>query len=56
MAMSRQEKVGVVVLISILSALIITLVFTIKRPTGPVRDFDESVIVQQRIRNLENDR
>lgn len=56
MAISKREKVGIVLLVSILSLLIGILALTIERPTGPTRDFSENVIVQQRMKILQNDR
>lgn len=53
MALSRQDKVGIIVLVSILSSLILILALTIERPDGPVRGFSDNVIVQQRIKNLQ---
>ena len=54
--MSSKDKIGVTVIIGVLLFLGLALLITFQRPTGPLRDFDENVIVQQRIKNLERNR
>lgn len=50
--MKRQEKMGAIVLVGLLSILAIVLFFSTTRPSGPGRGFDNNVIVQQRVINL----
>ena len=54
--MSNKDRVGVIVIVGVLLFLGLALLITFQRPTGPLRDFDENVIVQQRIKNLERNR
>ncbi len=54
--LTKQQKRSFGILILLLISLGILLAITTKRPTGPLRDFNTNVIVQQRIKNIENNR
>lgn len=56
MALSKKDKQGVAILVVLFIVLGIALVFTLPAPLGPGRDLSESVIVQQRMINLEKNR
>ena len=52
--LTRRDKVGLVVLISIFIVFGIILALTTDRPTGEVRGFENNVLIEQRMKNLEN--
>ncbi len=54
--MSSKEKWGVAVLIGILSACAMGLIWMRTRPEGPYRGFDNNVVVEQRLHNLQKSR
>lgn len=54
--MSNRDKIGVSVIIGVLLFLALALLVTFQRPTGPSYGFEDNVIVQQRIKNLERNR
>lgn len=53
MAMSQREMIGLGVIIALMLALMAALAFTYNTPTGGAKSPEESVFVQQRIRNLQ---
>jgi len=50
--LTRRDKIRLLVLVALLGGLALTLILTVKRPTGPTKGFSDNVIVQQRIKNL----
>lgn len=54
MALGKRERVGVAVLVGLFVALGILLYFTIDRPEGPSRSIENNVIIEQRMKNIEN--
>ena len=54
--MTQREKVGVVVLIGLFAALGLALYLTVKRPSNKNGSFENNVIIDQRVRNLNNSR
>jgi len=54
--MTRKEKIGLWVIVGILSVLGIILAMTVDRPEGPTRGFDDNALVEQRMKNLERSR
>ncbi len=54
--MSSKEKWGIAVLIGILSACAVGLIWMWTRPEGPYRGFDNNVVVEQRLINLQKSR
>lgn len=52
--LTRRDKIGLAILISIFVVLGIILAVTTDRPTGEVRGFENNVLIEQRMRNLEN--
>jgi len=56
MALSKKDKQGIVILVVMFIVLGIALILTLPGPMGPGRDLSESVIVQQRMINLEKNR
>jgi len=54
--MTQQEKVGVGILIGLFAVLALTLYFTIQRPTGGTGSLENNVIIDQRVRNLNQSR
>jgi hypothetical protein len=54
--MSLRDKIGLVILILLFVAFCVTLLTVFNEPTGPSRDPSESVIVEQRLRNLQQNR
>ena len=55
MALSKRDKQGVAILVALFVILGIALIFMLE-PLGPGRDLSESVIIQQRMINLEKNR
>jgi len=53
--MTKRDRIGVAILIALFVLLILTIVF-ISKPAGPAIRPEESVFVQQRIKNLEKSR
>jgi hypothetical protein len=53
--MTKRDRIGVVVLIALFVILIVTMIL-ISKPAGPAIRPEESVFVQQRIKNLEKSR
>jgi hypothetical protein len=54
MALSRRDRIGLLALVGLFSIFAVLLYFTVDRPSGPVRGFDNNAVVEQRIRNLQN--
>lgn len=52
--MSKRDKVGLAILISLFVFFAVILVITIDRPKGPVYGWEDNVLIQQRMKNLEN--
>lgn len=52
--LTRRDKIGLVVLISIFVVFGIILAIMTERPTGETRGFENNVLIQQRMKNLEN--
>ena len=50
--MTQREKVGVVVIIGLFTVLALILYLTIERPTGKSGSFENNVVIDQRVRNL----
>ena len=55
-AVSRKEKWGIAVLIGVLAACALGLVLMRSRPEGTLRGFQNNVIVEQRLINLQKSR
>lgn len=53
--MTRRDRIGIVVLIALFVLLFVTLVL-VSKPKGPAIRPEDSVFVQQRIKNLEKSR
>jgi hypothetical protein len=53
MAMSQRDKIGLGVIIALMLALMAALALTLDPPTGNAKSPEESVFVQQRIKNLQ---
>jgi hypothetical protein len=51
--MSTKDKIGIAVLVALFALLAVLLYWTIQPPSGPVRRPEESVIIRQRIINIE---
>lgn len=51
--LSRKESIGLAVLLALFVVFFWLLYLSIKRPTAPLREPKDSVIVQQRMKNLE---
>jgi hypothetical protein len=54
MALSKRDRIGLLVLVGLFGIFGILLYFTVDRPDGPGRDFENNVVVQQRLKNLDN--
>ncbi len=54
MALSARDRIGLLVLIGLFCVFGILLYITIDRPSGPQRDFQNNVVIQQRMKNLQN--
>ncbi len=52
--LSKRDRLGLGILISILVLFGIILAATTKRPTGEVRGFENNVLIEQRMKNLDN--
>ncbi|MCF6286620.1 MAG: hypothetical protein L3K26_15710 [Candidatus Hydrogenedentes bacterium] len=50
--MTQKEKVGVAVIVALFAGLALTLYLTIDRPTNKGGSFENNVIIDQRVRNL----
>ncbi len=53
--MTSRDKIGVLLLVLLFTALCLVLVWTVK-PHGPAHAPKDSIFVQQRIKNLEKSR
>ena len=54
--MSRSDKIGLGVLITLMVLFAVILVWTIKPPDGATRTFQDNVFVEQRMINLQKNR
>lgn len=54
--MTTREKVGLVVLTTLLAVLCIVLITVFRKPPGPTHSPAESIFIQQRLINLEKSR
>ena len=54
MALSKRDRIGLLVLVGIFCVFGILLFVTVDRPTGPSRGFQNNVVVEQRLKNLQN--
>lgn len=54
MALSKRDRIGLLLLVGLFCVFGILLLVTVDRPTGPSRGFQNNVIVEQRVKNLEN--
>jgi hypothetical protein len=54
MALNKRDRIGLFVLLGLFCAFAVLLYFTVDRPSGPLRGFDNNVVVQQRIKNQQN--
>lgn len=52
--LTRRDKIGLAVLVLIFVVFGIILAVTTERPSGPSRSFENNVIVERRLQNLEN--
>ena len=53
--MTKRDRIGIAVLIVLFVLLIVTIIL-VSKPAGPAIRPEESVFVQQRIKNLEKNR
>jgi hypothetical protein len=54
--MTKRDKIGLAVLITLFVVFCVTLAVVLRDPAGDVRDPSESVFVRQRIINIEKSR
>ena len=54
--MTQREKIGVVVLVGLFTALGLALYLTVERPSNKNGSFENNVIIDQRIQNLNKSR
>ena len=54
--MTKRDKIGVGIFVSLFILFGIILYFTIKPPSGNPGTFDSNVIIDQRVKNLEKSR
>lgn len=50
--MTSRDKIGVAVIIGLLGVFVLALYITIKRPTSSSGSFENNVIIEQRVKNL----
>jgi hypothetical protein len=54
MAMSTRDRIGLMVLVGLFCAFGILLFLTVKRPSGPLRNFENNAVIEQRMKNQQN--
>jgi hypothetical protein len=52
--LTRRDKIGLAILISIFLVFGLILAVMTERPTGETRGFENNVLIEQRMKNLEN--
>ena len=55
MALSKRDQIGLIVLVGLFSVFGILLYLTVDRPSGPLRDFENNAILEQRMKNQQNE-
>ena len=55
MALSKRDRIGLIVLVSLFCAFGVLLFLTVERPTGPLRNFENNAVIEQRMKNQQND-
>jgi hypothetical protein len=51
MALSRRDRIGLILLVGLFCALGVLLFLTVDRPTGPLRNFENNAVIEQRMKN-----
>lgn len=54
--MTQRDKIGIVVIICLFAVFGVILFVTIKRPASSTGTFENNVIIEQRIKNVNNSR
>ncbi len=54
MALNKRDRIGVLIMVGLFAVFGVMLYFTIERPDGPSRSIQNNVIIEQRMKNLEN--
>lgn len=54
--MTKRDKIGLVIIVALFLIFGFILYWTIERPTGPTRDLENNVIIERRMRILEQQR
>lgn len=52
MALSKRDRVGLVLLIGLFSIFALLLFFTVDRPSGAARGIENNVLIEQRMESL----
>lgn len=53
MALSKRDRIGAMILVGMFAVFGLLLFFTVDRPSGPIRSLENNIIVEQRIRAIE---
>lgn len=56
MALAKRDRIGLIILIGLFSILGLLMFFTVERPTGPQRNFENNALVQNRFKGQNNGR
>jgi hypothetical protein len=54
--MTKRDKIGLAIIVALFFVLGVILFLTVERPTGPTRGFEDNVIIERRMRILEQQR
>ena len=55
MALSKRDRIGLMVLVGLFCVFGILLFLTVDRPSGPLRNFENNAVIEQRIKNQQNE-
>ncbi len=56
MALSRRDRIGLMVLLGLFCVFGILLFLTVERPSGPLRNFENNAVIEQRMKNQQQER
>lgn len=54
MALNKRDRIGIIVLVGLFCLFALLLFLTVERPSNPARGFEDNVIIQQRMKALQD--
>ena len=54
MPLSKRDRIGLLLLVGLFCVFGVLLYITVDRPSGPLRNFENNAIIEQRIKNQQN--